>query len=146
MEVARIYSITDAPDIVYLFDEYRKYYKQESDVIGAEKYLSDRLKNNESIIFVAIGDKKTIGFTQLYPGFSSLGMKPLWTLNDLFVLESYRSIGVGKALLDAAYKLGKSLNWKGMILETAHYNPARRLYEREGWKVDNEFLHYGIIF
>ena len=146
MEVVRIYDLNNAPDVVQLFDEYRQYYKQLSDISGAELYLSDRLKNNESIIFVAKANEKSIGFTQLYPGFSSLGMNPLWTLNDLFVLKEHRNKGIGKLLLDAAYQLGKSSLWRGMILETGIDNPAQHLYEREGWKVDNEFLHYGIIY
>jgi GNAT superfamily N-acetyltransferase len=140
--IKRIIDINQQPEIIDLFDDYRIFYQQTSNKLFAKQYLKERLQNDESIIFVAILNGKAIGFTQLYKGFSSIGMKPLFTLNDLFVAEGYRNLGAGKALLDAAVQLGKSLSWRGMVLETAHNNPARKLYEREGWKQDDEFIHY----
>lgn len=146
MEVFRIYELENAPEVVNLFNEYRVHFGQSSDALEAEIFLAERLKNNESIIFIAKQNEKVIGFTQLYPGFSSLSLKPIGILNDLYVLESHRNSGAGKSLLHAAFSLGKNLNWKGMILETSPDNPARRLYEREGWKLENEYLHYGFIY
>ena len=146
MEVFRIYELENAPEVVNLFNEYRVYFGQSSDELEAEIFLTERLKNNESIIFIAKQNEKVIGFTQLYPGFSSLSLKPIGILNDLYVLESHRNSGAGKSLIEAAFSLGKNLNWKGMILETSPDNPARRLYEREGLKLENEYLHYGFTF
>lgn len=146
MEVFRIYNIKDAPGVVGIFDEYRTYFGQTSDKKQAEVFLQERLNNHESILLGVKLNEQVIGFTQLYPGFSSLSMKPIGILNDLYVLESHRNSGAGKALLDAAFNLGKNQNWKGMILETSPDNPARRLYEREGWQLDNEYLHYGLSY
>lgn len=146
MEVLRLYELEHAPDVVNLFNEYRVYFGQSSDPIEAEMFLNERLKNKESIILIVKQNEKVIGFTQLYPAFSSLSLKPIGILNDLYVLESHRNSGAGKSLLDAAFDLGKSLYWKGMILETSPVNPARRLYERAGWTLENEFLHYGFNY
>jgi GNAT superfamily N-acetyltransferase len=144
--VKQINSIDDSPQVVNLFDAYRVFYDQASNLEGARKYLSERLANKESIILVASEGDIAVGFTQLYPSFSSVSMKPLYILNDLFVASEMRGKGVGEALLKAAEDMGRELSWKGMVLETASDNPAQRLYERMGWTEDKEYKHYGKYF
>ena len=84
----------------------------------------------------------SIGFTQLYPTFSSVSMRPFYILNDLFVLPEIRNTGIGAALLSKAKDLCKKENNKGLALETAIDNPAQKLYERLGWERDSNFHHY----
>ena len=68
-------------------------------------------------------------------------MKRLWILNDLFVAATARKQGVGEALLERARQFALETNAQGLILETGADNPARKLYERLGWKGDAT-LHY----
>lgn len=135
-------SLEHLPQLVPLFDKYRIFYQQGSDLQGAEKFLQERLSNNESIVFLADMDGKPVGFTQLYTSFSSVSMKPTYILNDLYVDETYRKKGVGEALLKKAKELCKENNFKGLALETAIDNPAQKLYERLGWKKDSGYFHY----
>jgi len=61
-----------------LFDLYRQFYKQQTNIDSAKKFLSERINNNESIIFLAFDkeNKNTgIGFVQLYPSYSSVSIK-----------------------------------------------------------------------
>ena len=126
-----------------LFDGYRQFYKKPSDIDGARSFLKARFDNNESTIFIALNDDNdALGFTQLYPNFSSVSMKRDYLLNDLFVSEKARGKGVGKALLLKAQEFGKTENSKGIMLETAFDNPAQHLYEKLGWKKDVEVFHY----
>jgi GNAT superfamily N-acetyltransferase len=144
--VKQIHSIDECPDIVNLFDAYRVFYQQHTDIDAAHKFIEERMKNKESLIFIAINNEKVVGFTQLYPSYSSVSMKPLYILNDLYVINAMRGHGVGTALLEAAESYGRSLQWKGMILETAQDNPAQKLYERMGWAEDATYKHYGKYF
>jgi len=48
---------------------------------------------------------------------------------------------VGEALLERARQFALETNAQGLILETGADNPARKLYERLGWKGDAT-LHY----
>jgi len=129
--------------LVPLFDGYRIFYKQSSDLKKARQFLKDRLNENDSIIFIAFDNEmNAIGFTQLYPTFSSVSMRSLHVLNDLYVDSNYRSKGVGQALLEYAKEYIVGINGKGLILETAKDNPAQHLYERLGWKLDKGTLHY----
>lgn len=102
---------------------------------GAENFIEQRLLNNDSVIFIAYEDEKAVGFTQLYPIFTSVGMKKTLLLNDLFVDEKCRNKGVGKMLLDAAMQHARNTESKWLMLQTQSQNEAaRRLYEQCGWK------------
>ncbi|MDO6739498.1 GNAT family N-acetyltransferase, partial [Wenyingzhuangia sp. 2_MG-2023] len=60
-------NINDSEKLTKLFDSYRVFYKKESDIENAQKFLSERLTNNDSKIFVAENSEKLLlGFVQLY--------------------------------------------------------------------------------
>jgi GNAT superfamily N-acetyltransferase len=128
------------PDLIPLFDGYRIFYEQESDYVRAKSFLTKRLKRNESIIYIAYEEEYAVGFTQLYPLFSSVTMQPMFLLNDLYVEDNYRSQGIGNMLIDKAKQLCKTLNYKGLAIQTAQSNPAQHLYERLGFVKDPD-LH-----
>lgn len=132
-----------------LFDAYRQFYGNAPDAEGATDFLTERLGNNESVIFLALageGEKQTpLGFTQLYPLFSSIQMKSLWLLNDLFVAPESRRSGVGRALLLHARLFAEESGAAGMMLETAVDNtPAQTLYESLGWVRETKFYTYNL--
>ena len=113
----------DIKDLSKLFDKYRIFYENKTDVETAEKFLNERLQNGDSEIFVAENEEsKIVGFIQLYPIFSSTRMQKLWLLNDLFVDENYRGKGVSVLLINESKKLCKQTEACGLILETAKTN------------------------
>jgi ribosomal protein S18 acetylase RimI-like enzyme len=73
-------------------------------------------------------------------------MRRTLVLNDLFVAEGARRLGVGNALIDAAIGYGKEVNAKGIALETGNDNvKAQALYEKIGFeREDNYFYFYKI--
>ncbi len=85
-----------------LFDQYRVFYRQPSDPALAQAFIAERVANRESVIFLALQDGEPVGFTQLYPSFSSVSARRTWILNDLYVVPSCRGQGVGSALLERA--------------------------------------------
>lgn len=128
------------PDLIPLFDGYRIFYRQSSDYAKAKSFLTDRIQHNESIIYIAYDNENAVGFTQLYPLFSSVSMQPMFLLNDLYVEDNYRNQGIGNLLLDKAKQLCKTLNYKGLGIQTEQSNPAQHLYERLGFVKDPD-LH-----
>lgn len=125
-----------------LFDGYRQFYKQPSNLNGARRFLSERLANKESVIFLASNEQEGLGFVQLYPTFSSIALKRLWILNDLYVLPDARRQGIGRALLKRAQQFASETGAKGLVLETAIDNPAQNLYRLMGYQRDQEFYSY----
>lgn len=140
-------TISDLDGLADVFNNYRMFYRQESNVEGAKTFLRNRIEREESIIFVAVEDGQYLGFTQLYPSFSSISMKELWILNDLFVQESKRGAGIGKKLLEAAKTFALENGAKGLKLQTEIDNiSAQRLYAENGYLRDNRYFHYELTF
>ena len=130
-------SAADLDALVPLFDAYRMFYAQPSDPVRARDFLAERLAKGESAVLVAERGPSAVGFTQLYPIFSSVRTARTWLLNDLFVAEGARRGGVARALLDAAAAFAREQGAAGLSLETTRDNaPARALYRAAGWHED----------
>jgi GNAT superfamily N-acetyltransferase len=130
-------SAADLDGLVPLFDAYRMFYAQPSDPVRARDFLEARFAKGESAVLVAERGPSAIGFTQLYPIFSSVRTARTWLLNDLFVAEGARRGGVARALLDAAAAFARAQGAAGLMLETTRDNaPARALYRAAGWHED----------
>jgi len=126
-----------------LFDAYRQFYRQPAYLAGARAFLADRIARGESVIFVAGDETGALGFTQLYPSFTSAGMARIFILNDLFVAPDARGKGVGGALLRHAAEFARGEGAVRLVLSTAVDNrAAQSLYEGEGWERDEAFLTY----
>lgn len=135
-------TIENIIDLAPLLDGYRVFYKQPSDLEKATEFLTERFLKNDSVIFMAYEGASALGFTQLYPSFSSVSMQRTYILNDLFVSSEARGKGVGEALMNKAKAFAISEGAKGLTLETEVANPAQKLYERLGWIKDTEVFHY----
>jgi ribosomal protein S18 acetylase RimI-like enzyme len=137
--------LADAELIAPLFDGYRQFYRQSADLPLALAFVRERLMLNESVIFVAQNQQgQAIGFTQLYPAFSSVSARRIWILNDLFVTPGARGNGVARQLLDMAKNHAVATGAKRLALSTARDNPAQKLYESVGYERDNLFYHYSL--
>jgi len=126
-----------------LFDAYRQFYAQPSDVDGARRFLEQRMTNRESVVFLAEANGEPAGFVQLYPLFSSVGMRRVWILNDLFVASTARRSGVGAALMAAAHDMARADGAASVLLEThADNRNAQSLYEKLGYRRNDETWFY----
>ncbi|MDN4014367.1 GNAT family N-acetyltransferase [Chryseobacterium gambrini] len=135
--------LADVQQLAELFDQYRIFYHKDSDIPAAEKFLTERIENNDSEIFVAENEGKLVGFVQLYPLFSSTRMKRYWLLNDLYVNENYRGKGFSKQLLEASKELAKSTDAAGILLETGKSNDiGNKLYPSCGFEIYDEVNFY----
>ena len=134
----------DVALVAILFDAYRVFYNQTSDLQAAFNFLEQRTSKNESVIFVATIKGEAVGFIQLYPIFSSVSLQPAWLLNDLFVAENARKQGVAESLLQQAKQFGLETNAAYMLLQTAADNyKAQSVYEKNGWiKTSDFFFEY----
>jgi ribosomal protein S18 acetylase RimI-like enzyme len=151
MEIKRLYN-PERHLVVDLFNKYRVYYNQPDDIAVADNYIRERLEKGESVIFVALeninGKDIPLGFTQLYPTYSSVRAVKNWILNDLFVEQDQRSKGIGSKLVHTAMQFAKEHNAKFVQLETGIDNyGAQRLYEPIGFvkqEPDPDFFVYRI--
>ena len=125
-----------------LFNGYRVFYRQESDILAAKEFLKARLENGDSIIYIAFIDDVAVGFTQLYPLFSSVSREPMYILNDLYIDSNHRSKNIGTSLIDKAKSLCEEKKYKGLIIQTETTNPAQHLYQRLGFVKDQDLMFF----
>lgn len=137
----RYASLDDIDDLAPLFDAYRVFYRQTSDLELAHRFVRQRMNLRESVILLAraADTADALGFVQLYPGFSSVSAGRVWILNDLFVKSDARGRGIGRALMQRAKTHGEATDVLRLVLSTAEDNRvAQQLYESEGWQRDGD--------
>ncbi|KKI93496.1 hypothetical protein WQ54_04520 [Bacillus sp. SA1-12] len=136
-------TIQDLPKLVPIFDSYREYFKQEKNPQEVLCFLFAKFERLESVIFIAEKDNEIIGFAQLYPVFSSLSLQRVWLLNDFFISEDFRNLGVGKQLFSNVKEFTILTKPKGIELSVEHENKqAWTFWEKQGFKLDDEFRSY----
>ena len=128
-----------------LFVKYREFYGELPYPDSSRKFLETRLRRQESVIYLALADDddRLLGFCQLYPSYSSLSLKRVWILNDIYVAEDARRQLVADRLLQTAKTMAKDTNAVRMRVSTSSDNAvAQALYESIGFREDTQFKNY----
>ncbi|GLZ84226.1 GNAT family N-acetyltransferase [Pseudomonas sp. BN414] len=129
-----------------LFVKYREFYGELPFPESSKKFLEKRLSRKESVIYLAFpddDDTRLMGFCQLYPSFSSLSLKRVWILNDIYVAEDARRQLVADRLLQTAKKMARETNAVRMRVSSSVDNEvAHKVYESIGFREDTEFKNY----
>lgn len=130
----------DLDRLAPLFEAYRQFYKKPRKRAAARRYLAERLRRGESVVFLAELGRSSVGFVQLYPGFSSLSLGRALVLNDLYVSPEARGHGAARLLMAAARRHGIRTGAVRIELATAKTNrAARALYDDLGYELDDDF-------
>ena len=141
----RLATVDDLPRVATLFDAYRQFYGASSNIAAAHTFLAARADRRESVLLVAEDGRATLGFAQLFPLFSSVGLGPIFLLNDLFVAADARRRGVGGRLLEAAAAHAREAGALRIEIATQHTNVhALSLYQARGYAVDTAFAHLSL--
>ncbi|NNE32660.1 MAG: GNAT family N-acetyltransferase [Winogradskyella sp.] len=136
--------ISDLNNLTKLFEGYRNFYRQPSNYDKAYQFLKERFEKKESVVYVAENEnQELIGFTQLYPIFTSTRLERAWLLNDLFVMHSGRGKGISKKLIQAAKDHCVETKAYGIMLETERTNIiGNKLYPSVGFEKEKGNFYY----
>ncbi len=138
----RIATLADLDAVATLFDDYRQFYGRPESLDSSRAFMRERLQSNDSMILVA-ETTVLVGFSQLYPIFSSVSAQRVYLLNDLFVAPDFRQQGVGRLLLDASRDFAEENGALRLELATANDNvAAQRLYKSVGYVQEEAFHRY----
>ncbi|MEO8402832.1 MAG: GNAT family N-acetyltransferase [Gammaproteobacteria bacterium] len=144
MEIIKA-NIQHAKLLAPLFDAYRVFYRQTSDPVAALQFTQQRLTKQDSTIFLALKDSVGIGFTQLYPSFSSINMQRIFILNDLYIAPDYRKKNIARQLLRTAKQFALANHAIELVLSTERNNDiAQKLYHSEGYIQNTQFLDFSL--
>lgn len=134
---------SDLEALAELFDQFRVFQGQASDLVAARAFLKARFDHGESVVFLASEGSTPLGFAQLYPSYSSTALARVFILNDLFVHENGRRKGVASGLLAAVEGYAWSHGAARVTLNVAIPNVVgQTLYEARGWTRDAHFFMY----
>lgn len=133
----------DLERLAVLFDAYRVFYEQPSDLDGSTRFVRKQLAEGVTRFFVAALGDAVVGFMHLLPLVHTTVMRPSWLLEDLYVDAPLRGRGVGSALLAYAEDFARRTGAGRISLTTAHTNvTAQRVYEAAGYTLDTTFRTY----
>ncbi|MEN5231765.1 GNAT family N-acetyltransferase [Sphingobacterium faecium] len=136
-------TLADLNESATLFNLYRIFYRQESDLEKGKDFLRERFINNESTIFLVLVDNQAVGFVQLYKLFHYTKLAKQWLLSDLYVHPDYRGQGLSIALIDRSKLWCEETNACGLMLETEKTNDiGNSLYPRCGFEYDGLHNYY----
>lgn len=135
--IADLHSPSDAAIIVALTDNYAQ------DPMGGGKPLPDHVKANMvpgmqatpgTLVIIAEHEGTPVGLANCFTAYSTFRAKPLINIHDLCVHHDWRGRGVGSILLDAVADEARRRGCCKVTLEVREDNPAKRLYDRKGYK------------
>ena len=126
-------------EIARRFDLYPQFQKCNPDRELATKFIGDRIKSNESTIFVVLENNVGRGFVQLYPSFCSVDAVKIYILYDLYVEFDCRRAGLAERLMKHTSFWAKQQGAARLDLLTAKNNKiAQSLYEKLGYRITND--------
>ncbi len=102
----------DCKVILELIQELADFEKLSNEVVATEEKLRKNLfeKNPVAFVLIAEFESQACGFALYFYNFSTFLGRPGIYLEDLYVKESHRSQGVGRALLVQLARIAKSEN------------------------------------
>lgn len=135
----------DVKLLLQLIRELAAYEKMPGAVVASE---DDLLRHGfgpeprfEAII--AFVDREPAGFALFFPDFSTWRGRPGLYLEDLYVREWARRLGVGRRLMARLAAIAVERDWPALRFMVLDWNPARGFYDRLGAEWRAPWLPYG---
>jgi len=138
-------TVADIAALAHLFDAYRVFYGAAPDPIRADAFLHGLVTHGKTHFFLAreTPEAPILGFVHLMPSIDTVAMRPIWLLEDLYVIPSARQSGVATALLRHAEAFARQTGAERLTLSTAHDNHrAQSLYRQLGYVREDHFRYY----
>ena len=92
---------------------------------------------------IAFVEQEPAGFALFFPNFSTWRGRPGLYLEDLYVRDWARRLGVGRRLIARLAAIAIERDWPALHLMVLDWNPARGFYHRLGIELRAEWQHYG---
>jgi ribosomal protein S18 acetylase RimI-like enzyme len=137
-------TLADVTQLSQLYIAYRIFYGQEPEEQRATEFIRERLEHASARYFLARDEKsQAIGFMHLMPSTNTLAMRPIWFLEDLYVVPEARGQGIATALLHHAEVFARDTGAERLTLATAHDNlTAQHLYSKLGYEREEHFWYF----
>ncbi len=135
---------TDFTTIIELISEFAGFEKQADKMTNSASQMLEEKEYFNG--FVAVTDQnEIIGYTAYFFAYFTWVGKSLF-MDDLFVTENYRQLGIGRQLLDAVINHARQENCKKVRWQVSNWNsPAMDFYQKLGAKIDDTELNCDLL-
>ena len=126
-----------AADIVRIVDLFAR------DPMGQDEPLEEEVRVDmiaemkkipTTMTYIAYQGEKALGIVTCFIGFSTFTASKTFKIHDVAVLPEARGMGVGTKLLNTVKQEAEEMGCSKITLEVRTDNPAKKLYEREGFE------------
>ncbi len=136
-------SLEHLDHLLPMFIRYRELYGAMPQAEASKDFLLERLNNAEAIILMAYENDTALGFCLIYPSFSSVSLRPIWIINDMYVAQEARRKHIANQLLQAIAERARANNVVRLRVSIHASNDiAQRLYESADFLEDQHFRNY----
>jgi GNAT superfamily N-acetyltransferase len=137
----------DENAIMALIQALANYERAPEQVVNtSEKLGIDLFEDKICHAFVAEVSSSIVGFALYFTNYSTWKGRCLY-LEDLYVLDAYRELGIGSALFDQVVTIAKEQGVKRMDWQVLDWNqPALRFYEKKKATLDPTWVNGRLFF
>ncbi len=134
----------DVPVLLALIKELSVYEKMTDQVVTDERAVRETLFGSKSYAEarLAIWKGEPVGMVIFFHNYSTFLGRPGLYIEDLYVKDSFRGLGIGKALLMECVRIALERNCGRMEWSVLNWNPARQFYEKLGAYPLDEWIVY----
>ena len=137
---------SDVPVILRFIRDIAEFERMSDDVIATESVISETLFGEQpaaKVILAEIGDEPA-GFAVFFNNFSTFVGRPGMYIEDIFVSEGKRGLGIGEAMMRHLAALARREGCGRMDWAVLRWNPARTFYESLGAEPLDDWVLYRI--
>ena len=136
--------VRDIPVIFDLIKELALYEKLVDQVVTNEKAIKATLFGEKAYAeaYLATWEGRPAGLVIFFHNYSTFLGKPGFYIEDLYVKESCRGLGIGKALFLECVRIAKERDCGRLEWSVLNWNPARNFYEKLGAYPLKEWIVY----
>ncbi|MBA2861246.1 GNAT family N-acetyltransferase [Methanococcus maripaludis] len=137
-------TVSDAPLIFEFINELARYENLEDSVLATEEIIKESLfgKKQYAEALIVEADLKPVGLVLFFHNFSTFLGKPGIYIEDLYIREEFRGIGIGRKTFEYLSNLAKERNCGKIEWTVLDWNPARKFYEKMGAVPVDDWLIY----
>ncbi len=138
---------TDVAAIMSLIEELAVFEHALDEVVSSVEELTvDLFDEKCCAAFVAVVEEQVVGFALYYFSYSTWKGKCVY-LEDLYVKDSFRNLGLGSQLFDAVVQVAKSNKVRRMDWQVLDWNvDAIQFYKNKQATLDPEWINGRLFF
>ncbi|WP_459201137.1 GNAT family N-acetyltransferase [Methanococcus sp. CF] len=137
-------TVSDVSLILKFIKELAKYENLEDSVLATEEIIKESLfgKKQYAEALIVEARSEPVGLVLFFHNFSTFLGKPGIYIEDLYIKEEFRGMGLGKKIFEYLSNLAKERNCGRIEWVVLDWNPARKFYEKMGAvPVDNWLIY-----